>query len=109
MLLIIGGVLGVVDSFTDIQIDDAFYLKHCSNTGTFTVQWNGTVYTHENHGFCVTNGSYMAVLGVILAVWMAELVAYIWGQFQIREYWCLMDLRNSFPPLVISRRFVRCP
>jgi hypothetical protein len=42
MLLIIGGVLGVVDIFTDIQIDDAAYLKHCSTNGTLTVQWNGT-------------------------------------------------------------------
>ena len=86
MLLIIWGVLSVVDIATMIKDSDALYLGNCSNNGTLHVTHNGTDYYFENNGFCVTNSSFMAVLGLIFALAFSDLSTTIWGQFQIREY-----------------------
>jgi hypothetical protein len=86
MLLVILGVLSVVDNAMRYQRDEEAYVKHCSNNGTLQWTHNGTDYTHENHGFCVNNGPYMAVLGIIFSLAATDLSVTIWGQFQISEY-----------------------
>jgi hypothetical protein len=85
MLVIIFGVLSVVDIATMIKDSDELY-QHCSNNGTLQWTHNGTDYAIENYGFCVTNSSFMAVLGLLFALAFSDLSTKIWGQFQIREY-----------------------
>jgi hypothetical protein len=86
MVLIILGVLGVVGSFTDVVGWDAHHHKFCDNDGTYTLEEKDGTYTmFENHGFCLTVGSWMAVLGVRVGLAMVWFVALIWGQFQISE------------------------
>ena len=86
MLLVILGVLSVVDNAMRYQRDEEAYVKHCSNNGTLQWTHNGTDYAIENYGFCVTNSSFMAVLGLLFALAFSDLSTKIWGQFQIREY-----------------------
>jgi hypothetical protein len=105
-VLLILGVLAVVGSFFDVVGWDAHHHKVCNN-GTLTSEETGEMF--ENHGFCLTVGSWMAVLGVQVGSWMVSLVAMIWGQFQISEWVGVLRIQSLSPFLFFHKQIRSMP